>query len=1238
MGCGEFCAECPLERSGSGFTQVDIGARYAQTRLLLVGEASGEAESRDSLPFRPYAQSGSLLAKTLNDANVSRSEVAITNVLRCRPPKDWLEGAPYQYAATQHCISNYLIKTIADLQPRAILALGGTAMRALTVTGRGKYQGLDYLRGYVLNGAGAAEGIPVIPAYHPAFIRRGAAHLTSTLKRDIQRAFKVATGQLKEGIHYALDPMTLGLKYQMNVRLEEAWKWVERIDPELPLYWDCETPRTAREDEEDYLSFADRDMKLFQATQRKGEGIALPFREEFIEVAKAILASPTLKVTQNGWNFDEPVAKANGLEVNVEKGSDDVMVMFGRVEADLPANLQAIAQYCGFPFPWKHFGENQPEFYGVADVDALAWSYPVLKGIMEREGTWDAYMRYFRTYHHRILRRMSERGDPISEEKRLELKSLIEREDQEVDEKVRELVPREVLSTKQKAGYKRAPKNTTGLVQIEVTIKKEEKCSCLKKDRPSCPVCLGSGIVPAGTVVTRWAEQMEFNPNSSLQVKRLMKHLGHKVPKHSKRTDAATGEASDTTEVKELERLANKTKHPIYSLLIEKRQLSKLMGTYVEGWRPGRDGRVHSTFGHKATWQPSAKSPNLFNGIKRGRTPSQKARVKAFNAMQRAEPGHLMVNLDLKSFHAQTMACEVGNAEYLRLTKLDQHSFVTCHVTKHPERHNLLKFSNADLKAFFAELKADKTPRYKGPVGLMTFKEVRDGKTKSCIAEGELVLTERGLIPIQNVLLTDRVWDGVEWVNHEGLIDQGIQEIITYQGLTATPNHEVFTFRGSKTLLEAAQNMDRLLQTGDQGQAIRARGRDEFKADSRGRLCEGSDSMRDLQPQGNRRLSFSEIGTWNGMQLLCQSREDQEPTSGSAGSEIRRDNFAVFESSESGLSALRRTWDQVSLRFPQWVRAICGEDAASRFVPWGRDRQNQQRWELRAGKSEIGDKCTESSEPTLYYVGADFAREGSVDGMGFTIRQAVDGQVIASGLIGRADYRAVTTDGHSETLQELATTQVVARRARVYDLLNAGPRHRFTVSNVLVHNCGLGIGFGMQGRKLYQMYQEDFENEAEAKAISNLIRLELFDGAIGKWQEKIKRQAAEDGYLRSRFGAIRRFYDVERWNHASQRMMGGDQAEAAIAFLPASNAFGMMRDIQLRLDELGYLERFEMVNSVYDSIQLHPLKEEAEEAIRLVQPVMEAPSEKMVYAIVPEGLSVEAEASIGESMAKMVNV
>lgn len=65
------------------------------------------------------------------------------------------------------------------------------------------------------------------------------------------------------------------------------------------------------------------------------------------------------------------------------------------------------------------------------------------------------------------------------------------------------------------------------------------------------------------------------------------------------------------------------------------------------------------------------------------------------------------------------------------------------------------------------------------------------GKT-SCIAEGQLVLTKRGLVPIENILVDDTVWDGVEWVHHDGVVYMGERDVITYQGLTATTDHIVF--------------------------------------------------------------------------------------------------------------------------------------------------------------------------------------------------------------------------------------------------------------------------------------------------------------------------------------------------------------------------------------------------------------------------------------------------------------
>ena len=316
----------------------------------------------------------------------------------------------------------------------------------------------------------------------------------------------------------------------------------------------------------------------------------------------------------------------------------------------------------------------------------------------------DTYNTYFRGVYP-ILKDMSARGIPIDESRRFELKALIEREDLRVTAEIQAIVPAEVLSTKQKNGLKRVPKDLTGLTQITVEITKEEKCSCRKKARETCPICNGLGVVPVGTALTRWAKPVEFNPNSKLQVIRFMKHLKHPVPKHSKRVDAQ-GEASDTTEVKELERLYTKTKHPIYPLLIQKRQLTKVEGTYVEGWKPSKDGCVHTTYTFQtATWQNSSRAPNVQNGLKHGKTPFQKSLALGFNSMQRATPGKVFINFDFKSFHALTTAHDFNIPSYARLARLDIHSFVTCHYLRLPERVGLFDRPDQEMLDLFKRMR-----------------------------------------------------------------------------------------------------------------------------------------------------------------------------------------------------------------------------------------------------------------------------------------------------------------------------------------------------------------------------------------------------------------------------------------------------------------------------------------------------------------------------------------------------
>ena len=98
------------------------------------------------------------------------------------------------------------------------------------------------------------------------------------------------------------------------------------------------------------------------------------------------------------------------------------------------------------------------------------------------------------------------------------------------------------------------------------------------------------------------------------------------------------------------------------------------------------------------------------------------------------------------------------------------------------------------------------------------------GKTivLGCIAEGELVLTDTGLVPIEKVTVDMRVWDGIEWVSHTGVKYQGTKEVITYHGLTATRDHKVYLRTGEWCeFAEAAENGLQIAQTGDGGQEIR---------------------------------------------------------------------------------------------------------------------------------------------------------------------------------------------------------------------------------------------------------------------------------------------------------------------------------------------------------------------------------------------------------------------------------
>ena len=149
------CRLCPLHQSR---TQAVFGTGNPEAEWLLVGEAPGAEEDRRGEPF--VGQAGKLLDSMLLACGLERSEVFITNILKCRPPAN-RDPEPEEVAAC----SAYLARQIAWLGPRIILALGRVAARHLlqvdTPIGRLRGRAHRY-----------REDIPLVVTWHPAYLLR----------------------------------------------------------------------------------------------------------------------------------------------------------------------------------------------------------------------------------------------------------------------------------------------------------------------------------------------------------------------------------------------------------------------------------------------------------------------------------------------------------------------------------------------------------------------------------------------------------------------------------------------------------------------------------------------------------------------------------------------------------------------------------------------------------------------------------------------------------------------------------------------------------------------------------------------------------------------------------------------------------------------------------------------------------------------------------------------------------
>lgn len=693
------CIGCDLYKISNGFSIPD---GEGTNGVVIVGEGLGHEEFLDGMPFRPKAQSGSKLEecfRLLNspDFPVSRQQFKLWNLIACQPPGNKLNGMWYESGAIKHC-ERYFNKEVGDYvaplgYKRVILALGNLPLKHLTGVSGLEYekQNTKYLRGYVLQGR---YGL-VVNSYHPSFIKRGNPHLTSLLVEDIRKAILTA----RQGfVDYPFHKSYRHPKYNVNPSLDEAISFFYRCkdNQNLTIAYDIETPDTDL-DEDEREDLEKTDIVQIQFSLGKGEGIAFPFRDKFINVAKGILKLFNNKANHNTWNFDDPRLRKAGLEVRGR--IDDTMVMFKRYQNSLPAHLQGVASFAGFPFPWKHLFGSDLAFYGCADVDAVQYILEWLPERMKEIGCWKSYEDYVRPVHE-VLDDASKRGFPVNNEKRLEIRDKFVEIQKEKDLFLQQNTPLEIrnLSPRRKDketgfvefGYKKEPKE----IEEDRKIYQQRKLGFLEDGIDESKIISFEDYVYKkrgmqlrefldydDNLVKRWCRVLEFKSSSQQVLKYLkwkIKVLGESENKEDRKkakeyyipTDSK-GE-KETTNKDELKELAEVTGDEILSTVTEIRSLDTVIGNYIPNWEPDKDGRVHTEWGFKApTFQIDSRRPNVLNVSKHTET------GQILRRMLECPEGYCFIEADKKSFHVATMGFRANSKNYLRFSQLDPHSIFT---------------------------------------------------------------------------------------------------------------------------------------------------------------------------------------------------------------------------------------------------------------------------------------------------------------------------------------------------------------------------------------------------------------------------------------------------------------------------------------------------------------------------------------------------------------------------------
>jgi DNA polymerase I-like protein with 3'-5' exonuclease and polymerase domains len=388
-----------------------------------------------------------------------------------------------------------------------------------------------------------------------------------------------------------------------------------------------------------------------------------------------------------------------------------------------------------------------------------------------------------------------------------------------------------------------------------------------------------------------------------------------------------------------------------------------------------------------------------------------------------------------------------------------------------------------------------------------------------CVAENELVLTHNGLKPIQHVSDCDLLWDGVEWVSHEGVVYSGEKEVIEYQGLRATKLHDVWANKYGKVKFGEAKSKQleliRSEETCCSFEHTRIADINRYSREERRRLFFRMDALQTMRRRKAERFKkygkgvFSQVPVPKPPAYYRRNTRRNQKSTTYPGIALSSNGAALLQRHACVIGKIQDARHKSRVRFSQGILSVGSADLAGRVFRKERFRPYRQCRQLFQNKFKVGRSHDEFVESRLY------ARNS------YRACSKIYGAVSKFNLYRKNCFRfnslRVVCGGNTEQ----TCAQPKSRLAKVYDIINAGPRNRFTCQGVLVSNSS---AYGASASTLERKIEQDTGKKPEEGTGQRLLKaLEKRQPVAQDFLIKMERVPEKPGYYRAASGRLRHF-------------------------------------------------------------------------------------------------------------------